>query len=94
MQSLTRDFFEQIGRFVSQLVTTPVGISGCGFFLITKNFMVTLISALVTYEVLQNSFIKETNYAFENSDIFELNFNRSSFSSSKGRLSKLIRGKG
>jgi len=42
----------QISRFVSQLVTTPVGISGCGFFIISKSFMVTLISALVTYEVI------------------------------------------
>jgi hypothetical protein len=42
-----------MGRFVTQVVTdTNIGISGCGYFLITKGFVVTLLSVLITYEVI------------------------------------------
>jgi len=44
--------FLQIARFVSQMSTAEIGISGCGYFNITKGFLVTLISAFITYEVV------------------------------------------
>lgn len=42
----------KIARFVSQLVTDQIGISGMGYFTITKGFLVTLVSGLLTYEVV------------------------------------------
>jgi len=45
-------FILQIGRFVSQFEIGQIGLTGCGYFVINKSFIVTLISALVTYEVI------------------------------------------
>jgi len=42
----------QMQSFVSQVSTTEVGISGCGYFTLTKGFLVTLIGALITYQII------------------------------------------
>ncbi|XP_021947687.2 uncharacterized protein LOC110845553 [Folsomia candida] len=48
----TRNRMMVITRFISQLINDPVSLSGCGYFTITKSFLVTLISGLLTYEVI------------------------------------------
>jgi len=37
---------------VAQLSKPEIGISGCGYFTLTKGFLMTLLSALITYEVI------------------------------------------
>ncbi|XP_018561572.1 gustatory receptor for sugar taste 64e-like [Anoplophora glabripennis] len=42
----------EINRLIEQIYTNPVGITGSGFFLVTKNFLLQMAGTIVTFELM------------------------------------------
>ncbi|KAJ8930487.1 hypothetical protein NQ314_016714 [Rhamnusium bicolor] len=42
----------EISRLIEQIYTNPVGITGSGFFLVTKNFLLQMAGTIVTFELM------------------------------------------
>ncbi|KAG5891349.1 hypothetical protein JTB14_034415 [Gonioctena quinquepunctata] len=48
----TEHYCTEVCRFIEQICTTPIGITGSGFFLVTKNFLLQMAGTIVTFELM------------------------------------------
>uniref|UniRef100_A0A914V4H2 Uncharacterized protein n=1 Tax=Plectus sambesii TaxID=2011161 RepID=A0A914V4H2_9BILA len=49
---VTDEYYTQVSLFLSQVTSRTIGISCAGFFFLSKQFMLTLISVIITYFTL------------------------------------------
>ncbi|KAJ8918493.1 hypothetical protein NQ315_008191 [Exocentrus adspersus] len=52
----------EINRLIEQIYTNPVGITGSGFFLVTKNFLLQMAGTIVTFELMIFQFAPVAKY--------------------------------
>ncbi|KAK6642308.1 hypothetical protein RUM44_014031 [Polyplax serrata] len=47
-----KDYSSEVRRFLSQLTTNEVALTGCGFFSITRSLLLTIMGTVITYEIV------------------------------------------
>nr|APC94254.1 gustatory receptor 7 [Pyrrhalta maculicollis] len=48
----TEYYCTEISRLIDQMYTSPVGITGSGFFIVTRNFLLQMAGTIVTFELM------------------------------------------
>ncbi|XP_074030839.1 gustatory receptor for sugar taste 64e [Leptinotarsa decemlineata] len=48
----SEQYSSEVARLIEQICTNPVGLSGSGFFLVTKNFLLQMAGTIVTFELM------------------------------------------
>ncbi|KAK5646352.1 hypothetical protein RI129_004816 [Pyrocoelia pectoralis] len=76
LQSIPSHLYNsEIDRFIQQIHTTPVGITGCQFFLVTRSFLLRVAGTIVTFELMLLQFgpILEKDFISESFSSSEIN---------------------
>ncbi|KYB27621.1 Gustatory receptor for sugar taste 64f-like Protein [Tribolium castaneum] len=65
-------YCEEISRFIQQINSSPVGITGSKFFILTRNFLLKMASTIVTFELMFLQFgpLINTNINHRSTDCF------------------------
>ncbi|CAH1115569.1 unnamed protein product [Psylliodes chrysocephalus] len=53
LHNVPTDYYcTEISRLIDQIYTSPIGITGAGFFIVTRNFMLQMAGTIVTFELM------------------------------------------
>ncbi|XP_052125664.1 gustatory receptor 5a for trehalose-like [Frankliniella occidentalis] len=48
----TKQYSEEVQRFLTQVTTDEIALTGLGLFSITRSFILTMLGTIATYEIL------------------------------------------